>query len=147
MKKLIFLTITLALLGGGYYYYNQNSDQVSTTSYEYLNIEKGDIKKIVSATGKIIPTSTLILSSEISGKIVDVVKDYNEIISQGEVLAIFDQNPFLLSVKETETSVSITKSKLKQKMASLEKAKSEVNISMFIFDKVSAIVNIIESFW
>ena len=45
MKKLIFLTITLALLGGGYYYYNQNSDQVSTTSYEYLNIEKGDIKK------------------------------------------------------------------------------------------------------
>ena len=47
MKKLIFLTITLALLGGGYYYYNQNSDQVSTTSYEYLNIEKGDIKKPV----------------------------------------------------------------------------------------------------
>ena len=89
MKKLIFLTITLALLGGGYYYYNQNSDQVSTTSYEYLNIEKGDIKKIVSATGKIIPTSTLILSSEISGKIVDVEKDYNEIISQGESFGYF----------------------------------------------------------
>ena len=130
MKKLIFLIIILALLVGGYYYYNQNGDQVSTTSYEYINIEKGNIKKIVSATGKIIPTSTLILSSEISGKIVDVDKDYNEVISKGDVLATFDQNPFLLSVKETETSVSISKSKLKQKMASLEKAKSELNNSI-----------------
>ena len=115
MKKLIFLIIILALLGGGYYYYNQNGDQVSTTSYEYINIEKGNIKKIVSATGKIIPTSTLILSSEISGKIVDVEKDYNEIISQGDVLATFDQNPFLLNVKETETTVEISKSKLNKK--------------------------------
>ena len=130
MKKFIFLIIILALSGGGYYYYTQNNDQVSTTSYEYINIEKGNIKKIVSATGKIIPTSTLILSSEISGKIVDVDKDYNEVISKGDVLATFDQNPFLLSVKETETSVSISKSKLKQKMASLEKAKSELNNSI-----------------
>ena len=130
MKKFIFLILFLALIGGGYYYYTQNSDEISTTSYEYINIEKGNIKKIVSATGKIIPTSTLILSSEISGKIVDVEKDYNEIISKGDVLATFDQNPFLLSVKETETSVSISKSKLKQKMASLEKAKSELNNSI-----------------
>ena len=79
MKKFIFLIIILALSGGGYYYYTQNNDQVSTTSYEYINIEKGNIKKIVSATGKIIPTSTLILSSEISGKIVDVDKDYTKL--------------------------------------------------------------------
>ena len=130
MKKFIFLILILALLGGGYYYYNQNSNEVSTTSYEYINIEKGNIKKIVSATGKIIPTSTLILSSEISGKIVDVEKDYNEIISQGDVLATFDQNPFLLNVKETETTVAISKSKLKQKMASLEKSQSELNNSI-----------------
>ena len=85
MKKFIFLILFLALVGGGYYYYTQNIDEISTTSYEYINIEKGNIKKIVSATGKIIPTSTLILSSEISGKIVDVEKDYNEIISKGDV--------------------------------------------------------------
>ena len=130
MKKIVFLLFILIIIAGGYYYYNQTIDQVSTTSYEYVSIEKGNIKKIVSATGKIIPTSTLVLSSEISGKIVDVEKDYNEIISQGDVLATFDQNPFLLNVKETQTSVSISKSKLKQKKASLEKAKSELNNSI-----------------
>ena len=107
-----------------------NNIQISTLSYEYIKIEKGNIKKTVSATGKIIPTSTLTLSSEISGKIVDVAKDYNEIIKKGDVLATFDQNPFLLNVEETETSVGISRSKLKQKKASLEKAESELNNSI-----------------
>jgi HlyD family secretion protein len=115
---------------GGYYFYNSNNTQVSTELYEYVKIEKGSIKKVVSATGKIIPTSTLILSSEISGKIVKIEKDYNEQINKGDVLAVFDQNPFTLSVEETETSVEISKSKLKQKKASLEKAKSELNNSI-----------------
>ena len=127
MKKLIFLIIVIATVGGGYYFYNLNYTEISTTSYEYIKIEKGNIKKTVSATGKIIPTSTLTLSSEISGKIVDISKDFNEQIKKGEVLATFDQNPFILNVEETETSVSISKSKLKQKKGSLEKAKSELN--------------------
>ena len=69
MKKFILFVVIIAAAGGGYYYYNLSNTQVSTTSYEYIKVEKGNIKKTVSATGKIIPTSTLTLSSEISGKI------------------------------------------------------------------------------
>ena len=131
MKKFILLILAIIIAGGGYYYFFvSNNTEVATTSYEYIKIEKGNIKKTVSATGKIIPTSTLTLSSEISGKIVEINKDFNEQINKGEVLAIFDQNPFTLSVKESQTSVDISKSKLKQKQASLEKAKSELNNSV-----------------
>ena len=127
MKKIIFLLVIILLVSGGFYYYNLNNNQISTTSYEYIQIEKGNIRKTISATGKIIPTSTLILSSEISGKIVNIEKDFNETIKAGDVLATFDQNPFELNVKETQTSVDISNSKLKQKKASLEKANSELN--------------------
>ena len=72
MKKIIVIIIVIAAVAGGYYFYNLNNTEISTTSYEYIKIEKGNIKKTVSATGKIIPTSTLTLSSEISGKIVDI---------------------------------------------------------------------------
>ena len=65
----------LFLVGvGAYYFYNSNNIQIATKKYEYVKIEKGNIIKIVSATGKIIPTSTLRLSSEISGKIVEIVE-------------------------------------------------------------------------
>ena len=76
LKNLSFLLLLEAAVGGGYYYYNFSNTEVSTTSYEYIKVEKGNIKKTVSATGKIIPTSTLTLSSEISGKIVKINKDF-----------------------------------------------------------------------
>ena len=74
MKKILLLIFLIIISTGGYYYYNKYNAEVSTTTYEFIKIEKGNIKKIVSATGKIIPTSSQILSSEISGKIVDVEK-------------------------------------------------------------------------
>ena len=55
MKKFILLILVIILAGGGYYYFSLNNTQVATTSYEYIKIEKGNIKKTVSATGKIIP--------------------------------------------------------------------------------------------
>ena len=113
MKKFILFVVILAVAGGDITITTLYS--ILTTLYEYIEVEKGNIKKTVSATGKIIPTSTLTLSSEISRKIVKINKDFNEQIKIGEVLATFDQNPFILRVEETETSVSISKSKLKQK--------------------------------
>ena len=127
MKKILLLILLIILFASGYYYYNKNNGEVPTTTYEFIKIEKGNIKKIVSATGKIIPTSSQILSSEISGKIVSIEKDFNQIVKQGDTLAVFDQNPFLLKVKATETEVDISNSKLKQKKASFEKAKFELN--------------------
>jgi len=127
MKKIFILFLIVVLFAGSYYYFFKNNEEVNTTSYEYIKIEKGNIKKIVSATGKIIPTNSQILSSEISGKIVSIEKDFNQIVKKGDALAIFDQNPFLLKIKSTETDVDISNSKLKQKKASYEKATSELN--------------------
>ena len=127
MKKILFLILITIFFAGGYYYFYQDNGEVSTTTYEFIKIEKGNIKKIVSATGKIIPTSSQILSSEISGKIVRIEKDFNQIVKQGDTLAVFDQNPFLLKVQAMEIEVDISNSKLKQKKSSYEKATSELN--------------------
>ena len=127
MKKILLLILLIILFASGYYYYNKNNGEISTTTYEFIKIEKGNIKKIVSATGKIIPTSSQILSSEISGKIVRIEKDFNQIVKQGDTLAVFDQNPFLLKVQAMEIEVDISNSKLKQKKSSYEKARSELN--------------------
>ena len=52
MRKIIFLLLVLIVCGGGYYYYSSNNSLVSTELYEYITIEKGSIKKTVSATKK-----------------------------------------------------------------------------------------------
>ena len=128
IKKTIFFFIFI-LFSAFIYFYFFSGNTVKDTSYSFIKVEKGSIKKVVSATGTIVPTSKIVLSSEISGKIVDILKDYNDNVEIGEKLAIFDQNPFKLRVEESQTSVEISNSILKQKKASLEKAKAELSNS------------------
>ena len=126
IKKILYFVFFL-IISVSIYLYFFKEDKIKDISYELTKIEKGDIKKIVSATGTIVPTSKIVLSSEISGKIVNIFKDYNDKVTKGERLALFDQNPFELKVKESQTAVDITNSVLKQKKASLEKAKAELS--------------------
>jgi len=126
IKKTIYFIILLLILASSYYFFFYKKDNTTNITYEFTKIEKGDLKKIVSATGTIVPTSEIVLSSEISGKISNIYKDYNDIVSKGENLAIFDQNPFILKVEESQTAVDISNSILNQKKASLEKANAEL---------------------
>lgn len=127
LKKTLYFLLLFIIILTSYYYFFYKNDKITNISYNFTKIEKGDIKKIVSATGTIVPTSEIILSSEISGKIANIYKNYNDIVKKGENLAIFDQNPFILKIEELQTAVDISNSILKQKKASLEKAKAELN--------------------
>ena len=127
MKKIFILISLIVICFCLYFFYFKDTATVKNITYEYIKIEKGDIKKTVSATGTIVPTSKIILSSEISGKIVNVFKDYNNLVVEGEKLAIFDPNPFILKVEESQTAVDISNSILKQKKASLQKANAELS--------------------
>ena len=138
-SKIFYLFIIIIAGGLGYYYFSKTT--VSTeTSYEFSKIEKGDITKVVSATGTIVSKSEIILSSEISGKIIKVEKDYNDNVSIGDILAFFDQNPFQIGVKESEAAIEISEATLKQKKASLLKSKAELNNA--VSTKNGAISNI-----
>lgn len=125
IKKSLYFVFFLIIIFLIYFYFFKEN-KIKNITYEYTKIEKGSIKKIVSATGTIVPTSEVILSSEISGKIVNIFKDYNDGVKRGEKIAIFDQNPFKLKVKESQIAVDISISVLKQKKASFEKAKAEL---------------------
>ena len=89
IKKTIYFFVLLLILALSYYFFFYKKDNTTNITYEFTKIEKGDLKKIVSATGTIVPTSEIVLSSEISGKISNIYKDYNDIVSKGENLAIF----------------------------------------------------------
>ena len=52
MKKILVLFTLIAIGLISYYFYNQNNTQVSTELYEYVKIEKGSIKKVVSIKNK-----------------------------------------------------------------------------------------------
>jgi HlyD family secretion protein len=56
-------------------------------SYRLAKTERGEIVASVSATGTINPTTTVIVGSQLSGQVVEVLADYNSNVKAGQVVA------------------------------------------------------------
>ena len=57
IKKALYLLVFSSILSISYYYFFYDNDEITNITYKFTKIEKGNIKKIVSATGTFVPTS------------------------------------------------------------------------------------------
>src|SRR5438132_8947030 len=53
-------------------------------------VTRGDIHVTVTATGTVNPTQTVLIGSQVSGRVKDVIKGSNDLIKKGEVLATLE---------------------------------------------------------
>jgi len=53
-------------------------------------VTRGEIAKIINATGTVRPDITVQVGSEVSGKLLSVNVDFNSVVKAGDVLAIID---------------------------------------------------------
>lgn len=86
------LIITLAIIvaaGVGAWYYTRSSGD-KTPEYSTTKVSKGDILQVVTATGGLEAVTSVDVSSQISGLIVDISVDYNSPVKKGQILAKLD---------------------------------------------------------
>ncbi len=66
----------------------------SPLQYNTVPVTRGDISKIVTATGTVNPVLTVIVGSYVSGVIHDLYCDYNTEVKAGQVCARIDPRPY-----------------------------------------------------
>ncbi len=88
-------------------------------------VSRGEIAKIINSTGTVRPDITVQVGSEVSGKLLKVVVDFNSIVKKGDVLAIIDPENLENRVAQVEAIVENRKSDININEASLGRA--EVN--------------------
>ncbi len=106
MKKLISLVILLVLAAGGYYYYQSNQTP-EIPEFMKVTISQGEIVEEVSATGTLQAKRSVGVGSFVSGRVEEVLVDFNDIVRKGQVLARIDTS--LL-----ETQVEIQKANIER---------------------------------
>ena len=82
----VSLTITI----GGLVFWQVQRSNATSVRYVTEPVMRGDITVIVTATGTVEPTTTVEISSELSGTITTVNVDFNDVVVEGEVLAQLD---------------------------------------------------------
>jgi HlyD family secretion protein len=89
MRRLLVILVLLVLAGGGAWAFQVRpwEARANEQTFRTVRAERGDVVSAVNATGTITPTSTVIVGSQLSGQVVQIMVDHNDEVTQGMILA------------------------------------------------------------
>jgi HlyD family secretion protein len=86
-RPLAGLLVIAAVTAGTLHLFPQWSGAPAQPSYRLAQAVAGDIVATVSATGTINPNTTVIVGSQLSGQVVELLADYNSNVQAGQLVA------------------------------------------------------------
>lgn len=92
-----------------------------------VDIKRGNLEQVVSATGEISPVNTVSVGSQVSGTIENIFVDFNSKVKQGEILLKIEPSVLQASVDEAK--------------ASLDSAVSQRNYAKSQYDRNTSLYN------
>lgn len=98
---IILLGAIVIALGYAHGLHNQSPEFLTAP------VERGESRTLVSATGTVEAQITVYVSSQLSGRIDDVLVDYNDAVTKGQPLATLDQETFVSKVNEASAALKI----------------------------------------
>lgn len=99
---LIGIAIVTAVGGGMWYWWTSGTPPVA---YKTVLVDRGPITAIVTATGTVNPVVSVLVGSQVSGKIATLFADFNSVVTQGQTLAQIDPQPFKARVSQARAAV------------------------------------------
>lgn len=98
----------------------------SPESLQTARVNYGEVTRIINASGTVQPETTVLVGSEVSGRILAVNVDFNSPVKTGDVLAVIDPQTFQNQVLQLEANALRDRSSIKTSQANIERA--EVNL-------------------
>ncbi len=117
--------VSLALVGGfisAAVMATRSKTRARAPAYVTEGVARGDLDVQVSATGKVEPTNTVEVGSELSGLIETVFADENEPVKKGQVLARLDTSKLRDQIAKSAAAVTSAEAKLTQASATVKEA-------------------------
>ncbi|MGH8764215.1 MAG: efflux RND transporter periplasmic adaptor subunit [Burkholderiales bacterium] len=92
--------------------------------YFTSRVERGDIRDVVEATGTINAVTTVLVGSQISGRIAKLSADFNSVVRKGQIIAEIDPALFQGAVTQASADLKSAEVNVIAARAGLDKAKA-----------------------
>lgn len=116
VAALLVIWLAWAWLGGG-------SEE---PSYATAQVERGDLRVTISATGNLQPTNQVDVGSELSGTVTEVLVDNNDRVVQGQVLARLDTSRLQDTVRQSRAALESAQASVTQALASAQQTRANL---------------------
>lgn len=92
MRRLTLILVIAAALGGAAWWFAGPGTLAvaDQPAWRTARADRGDLIASVNATGTINPISTVVVGSQVSGQVIQILADFNTQVSEGQVLARLD---------------------------------------------------------
>ena len=114
--------IGLIVLVGLGWWWTQRKGGDEESGYRTVQVERGDIRVAISATGTLSAITTVTVGSQISGQVTDVLVDFNSPVKKGDVLARIDPSTYEAQITQGSAAIASANAQLAQAEATLRNA-------------------------
>lgn len=120
----IFWLILLGTPIGGIVYL---ANQPVITEYETAEISQGTLTVLVNATGQLQPTNQIQVGAEVSGLIREVLVDFNDVVMEGDLLAVIDTEVLAAGVVQANAALASAEASLAEANAIASESRAARN--------------------
>lgn len=103
-KRKWWLISVFVLIFGWLLLFSGNTNQ-PISKFATIDVSRGNLRQVVTATGEIQPLNTISVGSQVSGIIEKIYVDYNSKVKKGDILLTIDQSVLKASVDEAKASL------------------------------------------
>ena len=104
----IAAAVVVALVAAGaWWWWKQRAATPDEGRYRTTQVERGSIRVAISATGTLSALSTVDVGSEVSGKVTEVLVDYNDHVRKGQVIARIDPDTFTPRIAQGDAAITL----------------------------------------
>jgi HlyD family secretion protein len=81
--------------------------------YQLATVARGEVIAKVIAAGTVQPSTSVVVGSQVSGQVKEVLVDHNDVVTQGQPIARIDQHLFATRVAQAQADVDIADNALR----------------------------------
>ncbi len=120
-RRILIIVVALAAVAAALWFWKGRGG-ADEQRFRTAKIEQGDIRVAISATGTLNALSTVDVGSEVSGKVTEVLADFNDRVRKGQVIARIDPSTFEAQIAQGDATIASARANLQTAQAGLRNA-------------------------
>jgi HlyD family secretion protein len=158
VARIVSVVVVVTVIVAGLWYWNNRKSEAAEGAYRTVQVDRGDIRVVISSTGTLSATSTVTVGSQVSGQVTDVLVDFNDQVKKDQVIARIDPSTYEAQIAQGSAQISGARASLAQAQATLRNAqldydrksdlgsrqlvaRSDVDLARAALDQARAAVN------
>jgi HlyD family secretion protein len=104
----------------------------------------GDIRDVVPAIGEIRPAGQVEVGAEITGRIIEILVDFDDEVEEGELLARIDPAPYVAGLEQAQASLQTANARVRAASAERDNTERELNRARELQARGTAPASVVE---